>query len=108
MPTDGSGDYADADGDGANNYQEWRADTIPTDPVSALRMIGATPGAGGAGISWESVNTRKYWLERRASLMASSPFAMIATNIIGQTNTTLYADTNAGVGPFFYRVGVQK
>ena len=30
LPTDGSADSTDADGDAANNLQEWRSDTIPT------------------------------------------------------------------------------
>ena len=109
LPTDGSADFMDSDGDGLNNWQEWKADTIPTDPLSVLRMVSTTPGVGGTTVRWESVNTRSYWLERRASLALSSPFLMIATNIIGQTATTPYSDTNAiGTGPFFYRVGVQQ
>ena len=109
LPTDGSADFLDSDGDGLNNWHEWRADTIPTNPLSLLQMVSATPGVGGTNVRWESVNTRRYWLEGCASLAPSSPFHMIATNIVGQAGTTLYTDTNAiGAGPFFYRVGVQN
>jgi len=44
------------------------------------------------------------FLERSANLAA--PFALLATNIIGQAGTTSYADMSAG--PFFYRVGVKS
>jgi hypothetical protein len=33
----------------------------------------------------------------------------VVSDMIGQPGTTTFADTNAaGVGPFFYRVGVQE
>jgi hypothetical protein len=67
-----------------------------------------TGSASGLTVSWESVNTRSYWLERASNLAASPDFSTIASNLPGQSNTTTYTDTNAiGSGPFFYRVSVQ-
>lgn len=108
LATDGSAYYADPDSDGMNNWQEWRADTVPTNALSALRMLSAGSGTSGVTVSWESVSTRSYWLERASNLSTEPAFSIIASNLPGQVNITTYTDTNAtGSGPFFYRVGVQ-
>jgi parallel beta-helix repeat protein len=107
-PMDGSVDLADPDGDGMNNLREWRADTIPTNALSVLRMITITNGTPGLRVTWQSVPTRNYWLDHASSLTSLPSFSIVASNIAGQLSTTTYADTNAiGPGPFFYRVGVQ-
>jgi hypothetical protein len=107
LPTDGSADFIDTDGDGMNNWQEWRAGTDPTDPRSALRMLHAAPNAPGLLVSWQSVSGQTYFLERSASLTAQPAFQTLVTNLVGRAIVTFYSDTSAlGPGPFFYRVGV--
>jgi hypothetical protein len=108
MPTDGSADFADPDHDGLNNYQEWVAGTNPTDASSVLKITSATDSPAGFVVTWESQNTRMYYLQRSAALTHSG-FSTIQDNIIGQAGTTSYTDANAlGPGPFFYRVGVHS
>ncbi|MEI2726954.1 MAG: choice-of-anchor Q domain-containing protein [Verrucomicrobiota bacterium] len=68
LPTDGSADLADPDGDQINNWQEWRADTIPTNTLSVLRMVTVTNDTPGLQVTWESVPTRTYWLDRATNL----------------------------------------
>ena len=105
--TDGSADYADPDHDGLNNWQEWICGTNPTNALSALRMLSATPTSTNATVTWQSAAGVNYFLERCANL--SPPFTLLASNIVGQAGTTSYADTNGiGVGPLFYRVGVKS
>jgi hypothetical protein len=128
LPTDGSADYADSDGDGMNNWQEWICGTCPTNAQSVLRLVSVEPAGGNIAIKWLSVPGVNYFLQRCAHL--DSPFTLSATNsidprtnvvliitnsvtvgadIIGQTDTTTYTDTNAAAnGPFFYRVGVKS
>jgi hypothetical protein len=107
LPTDGSADFADADADGMNNWQEWVCGTCPTNPLSALRLLSTAPVGANPTVTWQSVAGVKYFLKRGGNL--DSPFTYLATNILGQAGTTTYTDTNAtGAGPLFYRVGVNS
>jgi len=109
IPTDGSADYADVDGDLMNNWQEWIAGTVPTDSSSMLRMFNPSTDASGVTVSWQSVRERTYSLERAINLGMQPAFSPAASNIVGQAGTTSFTDTNAtGPGPFFYRVGVRQ
>jgi len=106
LPTDGSADYADSDGDSMSNWREWIAGTDPANALSALRLLMPTSDLSGLVLTWQSVSNRTYFVERASSLAGPTPFSTISSNIPGQPGTTSYTDTNAP-GPFFYRVGVQ-
>jgi len=92
-----------------NNWQKWIAGLNPTNALSVLKLTSATKTHNPAGLvmTWESVNTRTYYLQSSTNLAAQPAFSTIRSNIVGQAGTTSYADTNAvGFGPYFYRVGV--
>ena len=110
LSTDGSADYADSDKTGMNNWQKWIAGLNPTNSASVLAMLPpiAINSSAGVTVSWQSVNTRTYYLQRATNLAIQPAFTAIQSNIVGQAGTTSYTDTNAfGLAPFFYRVGVQ-
>jgi hypothetical protein len=105
---DGSADFADPDGDGMSNWQEWRCGTDPTNALSALRLLAPTITLTNIIITWQSAAGVNYFLERSTNLAPPVVFTPVATDIPGQSGTTTYQDTNApGAGPFFYRVGVR-
>jgi len=109
LPTDGSADFIDSDGNGMNNWQKWIAGLNPTNAASILMMLAPSKTASGLTISWESVSSRAYYVQRATDLLAQAAFSSIQSNIQGQAGTTSVTDTNAnGKGPYFYRVQVQQ
>jgi len=110
LPTDGTADYSDPDGDRMNNWQEWRAATSPLDSASALKML--TPGLSNNPlavlVSWQSSSGINYYLQRCEDLSSQPVFVTIQSNIVGQIGITSFTDTNVIPGrPSWYRVGVQ-
>jgi hypothetical protein len=107
LPTDGSADAMDPDADGRNTWQEWRCLTDPTNALSALRLLSASPAGTNVTVTWQSVAGVNYFVERSTNLSATPPFTPLASGIPGQSSTTSYTDTNSvGLAPLFYRVGV--
>jgi len=107
LSTDGSADATDPDADGLNTWQEWRWLTDPTNALSVLRLLSASPSGTNVTVSWQSVAGVSYFLERSTDLSATPRFSLLATNLIDQGGTMIYTDTNAAAAPrFFYRVGV--
>jgi len=107
MPTDGSADTLDADLDGHNAWQEWKAWTDPTNALSVLKLLSPQPDPNGMLVSWQSVLGHSYFLERATN--ASAPFSLLQANIPGQAGTTSVTDTNPANGnPILYRVGVPE
>lgn len=93
---------------GRNNWQEWRADTVPTNALLRLALLTSTNTLTGMAVIWQSVPTRSYFLERGTNLVGIPAWSPLATNLPGQFGTTTFTDTSAANGgPFFYRVNAQ-
>lgn len=107
LPWDGTADFQDTDGDGMNNWQEWRAATIPTNAASVLRLLTPSNSPVGLALRWSSAPGVAYVLER-ASDAAASAYGAVASNLAGQAGATVFLDTNTAAGShYFYRVRVQ-
>ena len=106
LPPGGSADYIDSDGDGFNNWQEWRCGTDPTNALSALRLLASAAGTN-LTLSWPSAAGRSYFLDYSPDLSVTPRFLPLATNLPGLPGTTTFTLTNAAAAPLrFYRVGV--
>ena len=95
---------ADADGDGANNFAEYKAGTDPLSNQSAFKFIEVLPAQpGGIQVRWSSIAGRAYTLERSSN--AQSNYTPVASTIWATGSATAFTDATAtGTGPFFYRL----
>ena len=95
---------ADADGDGATNWQEYKAGTDPNNANSVLRLKSKAGQPQQCVIRWPSVSGKQYVIERATSIYAPN-WSAISTNS-GTGWDMEYQDSGAGSGPRFYRVHV--
>lgn len=106
LPGNGAADDADSDGDGAGNWQEWRAGTVPTNAASLLRMESPAFNASGVTLKWQSVTNRLYYIQATANLSGQA-YLTIRSNIQGQLDTTEMIVPEELDGTLrLYRVGV--
>jgi hypothetical protein len=98
--------FADPDGDGMSNYNEYRAGTNPTDPQSRFQIVRVRPDPTGAFVDWSSVSGKFYTVQRSASLLTG--FSDVQTHISATSPLNTFHDTSsAGGGLFFYRIRVE-
>jgi hypothetical protein len=107
LPTDGSADFVDSDGDLRNNSQEWQADTNPTNATSVLRIMAVSRGPT-VGITVQSSSNRLYTLQYCTDL----PVALWApvpgaTDVPGIGGPLTLTDPNSTPVAKFYRVSVR-
>ena len=95
----------DLDQDGANNLQEFRAGTDPTERDSKLVASMANPG-GGIAVRFSSAPGRRYVIERCTDL-ASENWMMFANNIEGTGDEVSIRDPSPPAAGAFYRVKIQ-
>jgi hypothetical protein len=106
LPTDGSADYIDTDGDGLNNWQEWFCKTDPNNAQSALRLTSLSLTATNVSVSWQSVGGISYNVERSTNLESGS-FVALIRGYPGQNGTSTFTDSNPpSQGRCFYRISV--
>ncbi len=106
LPTDGSGDFADPDHDGLNNWQESEADTNPTNAACRLHIAGVSPGSP-VSITAPTSTARLYTLLCCSNLTVSFWKAVPGQeDLRGNAAALSFTDTNPP-NPAFYRVSVR-
>jgi hypothetical protein len=106
LPSDGSADYVDSDGDGMNNWQEYLAGTNPTNASSLFKITSAQMIPGGKFVvRWLSVTNRMYDVMRGTNLAAgTNAFLPLpgATNLTGTPPVNIWTDSVSGVSTRLY------
>ncbi len=110
LPTDGSADFVDSDGDTQDNYSEWKAGTNPTNALSYFDFdpAGTMPVANGVQLRWNSLTNRTYRVESGTNLMDNPAFTLLLSGIPGEEVSTDFIDTSAtNKDQCYYRVYVE-
>jgi len=110
LPSDGSADYVDSDGDGMNNWQEYVAGTIPTNANSVLEITSEQAISGTSFVfRWSTVSNRLYDIFRATNLTSSvGAFAPVpgATNLPATPPENSWTNPISPVTQGFYKVRV--
>jgi hypothetical protein len=95
------------DGDAQTTFEEWVADTNPTNAASHFRITGISAGPP-VSVSFASSSNRQYTLLGATNLGGSNTFTAVPgqVNVPGNGGTRSLNDTNLGAQKF-YRVGVR-
>lgn len=97
-------DSADPDGDGMNNAQEFIAGTDPNSAASTFKIAQVQPSESNFLVSFPSVSSKTYRVERSDTLQSSS-WTSVQDNIAG-TGGTLQVSDNGTQLRRFYRIVV--
>ncbi len=110
IPSDGSADDGDDDGDGFLNRDEWVAGTDPTNGLARLciEQAGGTGADGAFAIRWQSVPGKRYRVESAETLLPPLVFTPFVSNVLGTARSTEVKDMRPEPdGSRFYRIVVE-
>lgn len=97
--------HVDSDGDGADNRDEYTADTSPTNEESLLRMVDIQAQSGGVHVAWQGGTAAVQYLECRTDLSpGAEQWLAIFTNQPPTPVTGNVLHTGATNRAAFYRI----
>ncbi|QHI69425.1 hypothetical protein [Tichowtungia aerotolerans] len=108
LATSGVEDFIDSDGDGMDNYSEWKAGTDPLDAHSFFTCSASATAANGFGLHWAGQTGRTYRVDYSTNLTSVPAFTTLRSGIPGIDGLNEFADTNRTAYPsVYYRIVVE-
>jgi hypothetical protein len=99
----------DGDRDGMPTWQEWHADTDPSESNSVLRIRGMSRTGGGTLVRWDGGTSAWQYLLRKTDLMATGePWTAVFTNPPPTAPTVELPVPGTADGKGFYRVRAER
>ncbi|MDF7823616.1 hypothetical protein P4B35_06285 [Pontiellaceae bacterium B12227] len=97
-------DVVDTDSDGHKAWQEYAAETDPTDGDDVLKITQYSI-TNGLVLTWQSIEGKSYSIVTNSSLNIQSDGIM--DTVIGKGGETSYTGTVSGADTVFYEIGVE-
>jgi len=95
----------DTDGDGSSAWQEFIADTDPTNARSVLRITDLElPGPGPLHLRWQGGVQAWQYVESRRTLGTGGPWKVLFTNVPPTDTNGVFGVVGPNVSPRFYRI----
>lgn len=101
-----AGKLADPDGDGADNWSEYVANTVPTNRLDYLRLELLAVTNGVCALGFQSGPGRVYGVDSTTNLSFSASWSAVTNDIAG-TGSAVNISHPAGAVPQFYRIRVR-
>lgn len=100
----------DPDGDGMNNFREFRAGTNPNDAQSRFELVEVIKVPNGVSVRWSSQPGKSYRVRRSASLLAApANYPIVQSQLAATPPFNEFVDTTVGTGAqFFYLIEVEN
>ena len=101
-----AGKLADPDGDGADNWSEYVANTTPTNILDVLRIELLAVTNGVSALRFQTAPGRFYGVEVTTDFAQPSPWAAVTNDLAGN-GSPMSISHAAGAAPQFYRLKVR-
>ena len=90
------------------NWQEYTADTDPTDPASGLRISRIELEPDGVLLSWSGGTAVGRYLEKRSAMDPTNQWSTLTSELPPTARTNTYRDASPSLGSGFYRIRAQR
>jgi hypothetical protein len=108
MDPDIGGDTADPDNDGADNYDEFLADTDPRRSNSVLRVTGNSPTDSGPRLEWQGGRWARQYLQKCDSLGDNVWIDIYTNDVLPTVLTNSVVDGDGDHPSLFYRIKAER